>query len=186
MPRVQLRVRCKSERCAQSWQQISIIYFARAPLPRAAVAYAPDQFVSLACLCYDDPHFDHRSFHARAYEMLRQNSELADANIWCAAVAGNAAAVATFLDENPALVNRPGPNGWVPLIWASTPMRSTRLRRCTAWLGKATRSSSGCYSIAALHSRFEILFTTVPLSSGRSFSETRTCGSCCSSRRLRK
>ena len=24
------------------------------------------QFVDIACLCYDDPHYDHRSFHARA------------------------------------------------------------------------------------------------------------------------
>jgi ankyrin repeat protein len=77
-----------------------------------------DQFVNLACLCYDDPHFDHRSFHARAHEMLRQNPQLAEANIWSAAAAGNAAAATTFLDRNPALVNRPGPNGWVPLICA--------------------------------------------------------------------
>lgn len=29
-----------------------------------------DRFVEIACLCYDDPHYDHRSFHARAYQML--------------------------------------------------------------------------------------------------------------------
>ena len=76
----------------------------------------PDQFVSIACLCYDDPHYDHRSFHARAHEMLRQNPWLAEANIWCAAVTGNRGAVQSFLDEDPALVNRPGPHGWAPLL----------------------------------------------------------------------
>ncbi|MGH9662080.1 MAG: hypothetical protein ACRD96_26260, partial [Bryobacteraceae bacterium] len=40
-----------------------------------------DQFIDAACLCYDDPHFDHRSFHARAHEMLRQNGGLAEVNI---------------------------------------------------------------------------------------------------------
>jgi ankyrin repeat protein len=78
----------------------------------------PDQFVNLACLCYDDPHFDHRSFHAQAHALLRQNRWLGEANIWSAATAGNAAAVKAFLDEHPELANRPGPNGWVPLICA--------------------------------------------------------------------
>lgn len=47
-----------------------------------------DQFIGAACLCYDDPHFDHRSFHARAQELLRDNPGLAAANIWYAAKAG--------------------------------------------------------------------------------------------------
>ncbi len=76
------------------------------------------QFVELACLCYDDPHYDHRSFHARAHEMLRDKPWLAEVDIWCAAAAGNAGAVRTFLDRQPDLVNRPGPHGWVPLICA--------------------------------------------------------------------
>ncbi|HUE89306.1 MAG TPA: ankyrin repeat domain-containing protein [Vicinamibacterales bacterium] len=92
------------------------------PQLRAAVESADkepaDQFVDLACLCYDDPHFDHRSFYARAHEMLRQNPWLAEAGIWSAAAAGNASAVARFLDRNRELVSRPGPNGWVPLICA--------------------------------------------------------------------
>jgi len=78
----------------------------------------PDQFVSIACLCYDDPHYDHRSFHARAHEMLKANPWLAEANIWSAAAAGNADAVRALLDNNPALVHQPGPHGWVPLICA--------------------------------------------------------------------
>jgi len=78
----------------------------------------PDQFVSCACLCFDDPHYDHRSFHARAHEMLRQNPWLEEANIWSATVAGNTSAVKAFLDEDPDLVNRPGLHGWVPLICA--------------------------------------------------------------------
>lgn len=44
-----------------------------------------DQFVDLACLCYDDPHHDHRSFHARADKMLADHPERAEANIWTAA-----------------------------------------------------------------------------------------------------
>jgi ankyrin repeat protein len=78
----------------------------------------PDQFVSLACLCYDDPHFDHRTFHARAHEMLRRNPWLAEATLWSAAAAGNAGAVKSILDKDPGWVNRPGPHGWAPLICA--------------------------------------------------------------------
>jgi ankyrin repeat protein len=77
-----------------------------------------DQFVEIACLCYDDPHYDHRTFHARAQEMLAKHPELAEANIWAAAAAGNARAVESFLDDQPDLVNRPGPHGWAPLICA--------------------------------------------------------------------
>lgn len=94
-----------------SWPQLTVAV-------KSANKELADQFVNLACLCYDDPHFDHRSFHTRAYDMLRQNPRLAEANIWSAAAAGNAAAVTAFLDRNPGLVNRPGPNGWVPLICA--------------------------------------------------------------------
>ena len=92
------------------------------PQLKAAVEAAnrelPDEFVEIACLCYDDPHYDHRSFHARAHEMLRDRPWLAGANIWCAAAAGNTGAVKTFLDEEPELANRPGPHGWAPLICA--------------------------------------------------------------------
>ena len=77
-----------------------------------------DQFVELACLCYDDPHYDHRSFHARAFEMLREKPWLSEANIWCAAATGNARAVGKFLDRQPGLVNEAGLHGWAPLICA--------------------------------------------------------------------
>ena len=94
-----------------TWQQLRVaVETARTELP--------DQFVTIACLCYDDPHYDHRSFHARAYEMLRLNPWVAEANIWSAAAAGIPAAVANFLDAEPELVNRPGPHGWAPLICA--------------------------------------------------------------------
>jgi ankyrin repeat protein len=96
--------------------------FANWPQLRIAVVAAqhdlPDEFVTLACLCYDDPHYDHRMFHARAGELLRSHSWLASANIWCAAAAGNATAVATILNEDPDAVNRPGPYGWEPLLCA--------------------------------------------------------------------
>lgn len=77
-----------------------------------------DQFVDLACLCYDDPHYDHRSFHARAHAVLAADADLAGAHIWAAAAAGNARAVASFLEDEPELINRPGPHGWSPLFCA--------------------------------------------------------------------
>ncbi|MGO9258697.1 MAG: ankyrin repeat domain-containing protein [Bryobacteraceae bacterium] len=92
------------------------------PQLKAAVQAAnrelPDEFVEMACLCYDDPHYDHRSFHARAHEMLRAQPWLSEVNIWCAAAAGNTGAVRTFLDGEPELAGRPGPHGWEPLICA--------------------------------------------------------------------
>ncbi|HEX4164010.1 MAG TPA: ankyrin repeat domain-containing protein [Bryobacteraceae bacterium] len=94
--------------------------FASWPQLRVAVLSAnqhlPDQFITLACLCYDDPHYDHRSFHLRAHEVLQRNPWLAGANIWSAAAVGNATAIKAFLDENPDSVNHPGPHGWSPLI----------------------------------------------------------------------
>jgi ankyrin repeat protein len=96
--------------------------FASWPQMKVAVESAghnlADQFVETACLCYDDPHFDYRTFHVRAFEMLNANPWLAEANLWCAATAGNAAAARAFLDADPAGVNRPGPHGWTPLICA--------------------------------------------------------------------
>lgn len=78
----------------------------------------PDQFVEIGCLCYDDPHFDHRSFQARAHDMLRANPWLAEAHIWSAATAGNAAAVASFLESDPESANRADVHGWAPLLCA--------------------------------------------------------------------
>jgi ankyrin repeat protein len=95
----------------ESWPQMKVAI-------EAANRELPDEFVTIACLCHDDPHYDHRSFQARAREMLRDKPWLAEANIWNAATAGNATAVRTFLEEDPGLVNRPGPHGWVPLICA--------------------------------------------------------------------
>ncbi len=77
-----------------------------------------DEFVELACLCYDDPHYDHRSFHARAHEMLRHEPWLSEANIWSAAAAGNTDAVRAFLEKQPDLVNCHGTHRWAPLICA--------------------------------------------------------------------
>jgi ankyrin repeat protein len=94
-----------------SWPQLRIAV-------QSANQQLPEQFITLACLCHDDPHYDHRSFHARAHEMLRNNPWLAGASIWSAATAGNTIAVRTFLDESPSLVNQPGPHGWAPLICA--------------------------------------------------------------------
>ena len=40
-----------------SWPQLKVAV-------AAANRETADQFVELACLCHDDPHYDHRSFHA--------------------------------------------------------------------------------------------------------------------------
>lgn len=94
-----------------NWRQLRVAV-------EAANKELADQFVSLACLCHDDPHYDHRSFHARAHELLQNNPALAESNIWAATTAGNAAAVQAFLNLDPDLVNRPGLYGWAPLICA--------------------------------------------------------------------
>ena len=78
----------------------------------------PEQFISLACLCYGDPHYDYRTFHAQAHQMLLENRWLASADIWSAASAGNTAAVGAFLDENLTWLDHPGPHGWTPLFCA--------------------------------------------------------------------
>ncbi len=85
---------------------------------QSAQQSAADEFITVACLCYDDPHYDHRTFHQRASRLLRENPALAEANIWSAATSGNTGAVRTLLDDDPALVNAPGPHGWSPLLCA--------------------------------------------------------------------
>jgi ankyrin repeat protein len=94
-----------------SWPQLKVAV-------ESAHQQLPEQFVTIACLCYDDPHYDHRTFHARAHEMLERNRWLTGADVWSAATAGNVGAVKAFLEENPDLVNRPGPHGWTPLLCA--------------------------------------------------------------------
>jgi ankyrin repeat protein len=95
----------------ESWPQL------KAAVESAKLDQA-QEFVTLACLCFDDPHYDHRTFHHRAHQMLQTNPALPDATIWSAAAAGNTAAIRAFLQQNPALANRPGPHGWAPLICA--------------------------------------------------------------------
>jgi ankyrin repeat protein len=94
-----------------TWAQLKVAV-------NAANIDLPAEFVEIACLCHDDPHYDHRSFHARASAMLRDKPWLSSADIWCSAAAGNAAAVRASLDDQPELVDRPGPHGWSPLICA--------------------------------------------------------------------
>jgi ankyrin repeat protein len=95
----------------ESWPQLKVAV-------QSSNQELASQFVFIACLCYDDPHYDHRSFHIRAREMLTNHPELPEANIWAAAAAGNARAVEAFLDDAAELVNRPGPHGWTPLLCA--------------------------------------------------------------------
>ncbi|HEX4321287.1 MAG TPA: hypothetical protein VHZ52_10310 [Acidobacteriaceae bacterium] len=95
----------------ESWPQLKTAV-------EAAVLSEAEEFVTIACLCFDDPHFDHRNFHQRAHSMLQQQPELTSATIWSAAAAGNTAAVRVFLDQNSTSANQPGPYGWSPLICA--------------------------------------------------------------------
>lgn len=105
----------------ESWPQLKVaVESARKELAQ--------RFVEIACLCYDDPHYDHRSFHQRAGQMLIENPELADASIWSASAAGNAKAIESFFSREPATVNAAGPNGWTALFcacYARVPGRST-------------------------------------------------------------
>jgi ankyrin repeat protein len=77
-----------------------------------------EEFVDLACLCYDDPHYDHRSFHRRANDLLRRHPDLVENDIWAASAAGNIGIVESLLRSQPDLLDRPGPHGWVPLLCA--------------------------------------------------------------------
>ena len=56
----------------ESWPQMKVAV-------QSANQEAANQFVDLACLCYDDPHYDHRSFHIRAHDLLAARPELAEA-----------------------------------------------------------------------------------------------------------
>jgi ankyrin repeat protein len=95
----------------ESWPQMNVAV-------RAVNQELANQFIDLACLCYDDPHYDHRSFQARAHEILAQHPELAEVHIWAAAAAGNIAAVERFLDAKPEFLNLAGVHGWTPLFCA--------------------------------------------------------------------
>jgi ankyrin repeat protein len=95
----------------ESWPQLKVAV-------ATAHLEASEEFVTIACLCFDDPHYDHRTFHQRAHQMLQQSPALADATIWSAAAAGNTTAVRAFLNQDAGLIDRPGPFGWTPLICA--------------------------------------------------------------------
>ena len=95
----------------ESWPQLKTAV-------EAAAREQAEEFVFIACLCFDDPHYDHRTFHQRAHRMLLQQPELASATIWSAAAAGNTLAVRSFLDRDNSLIDRPGLYDWTPLICA--------------------------------------------------------------------
>jgi ankyrin repeat protein len=105
-----------------SWAQLKVAVL-------AARHDLPDQFLWLACLCFDDPHYDHRMFHQQATDLLRKHPWIASANLWAASAAGNVMAVHSILDAQPNLVNQPGPHGWPPLMCAcyarATPLEAS-------------------------------------------------------------
>ena len=74
-------------------------------------------FEQLACLGYFQT--DRPANRERAREMLAADPALAHRDIWAAACAGDADAVAAFLDGEPALLNeRGGYFDWQPLLYA--------------------------------------------------------------------
>jgi ankyrin repeat protein len=72
----------------------------------------------LACLCFDDPHYDHRAFHTRAHQLLEEHRWIAQTDLWAAAAVGHVRALTDLLDEQPNRVNAAGPYGWTPLLCA--------------------------------------------------------------------
>jgi ankyrin repeat protein len=76
------------------------------------------------------PRYDHRAGNLdRAEALLAIDAGLADADIYTAAVTGNAEAVRRRLGADPALATTPGgPRGWVPLLYACF-SRYLRLQR---------------------------------------------------------
>ncbi len=79
-------------------------------------AAVSDLFIRLACLTYGDWH---RSNASKARRLLADHPELATADLYCAAAAGDVAAVDAALERDPALVNvKGGPLGWEPLLYA--------------------------------------------------------------------
>ncbi len=87
------------------------------PPAEGSDADAPaDLFVRRACLVYGDWH---PSRAEKARQMLDEHPEIARANIYAAASAGDADAVRATLASDPALVNaRGGALGWEPLLYA--------------------------------------------------------------------
>jgi ankyrin repeat protein len=75
-----------------------------------------DVFVRLACLTYAGWH---PSNTVRALGMLTEDPELARANIYAAAAAGDVSEVRKIIDSDPASVNRTGGSlQWRPLLYA--------------------------------------------------------------------
>jgi ankyrin repeat protein len=75
-----------------------------------------DLFIRLACLTYGDWH---RSNASKARRLLADHPALATADLYCAAAAGDVAAVRAAIERDPALVNvKGGPLGWEPLLYA--------------------------------------------------------------------
>ena len=90
--------------------------FVWSPPPPPRADSLVDVFITQACLTYDNWH---RSNPAKALALLEQHPELAAANIYAAAAAGNVPAIAAMLDRDPALLNaKGGPVGWAPLLYA--------------------------------------------------------------------
>lgn len=92
--------------------------FAFDPLQPAGESDAPtaETLIRLACLTYGS--WD-KSWIADARRMLQDHPELAQADMYAAAAAGDVAAIRALLARNPALANaRGGPFAWPPLLYA--------------------------------------------------------------------
>jgi ankyrin repeat protein len=86
------------------------------PPPPTDATPLDEVFVRLACLVYGAWH---KSNVARAERLLRENPGVSGATIDSAAASGDVDAVLTFIQRDPARINRRGgPLNWPPLLYA--------------------------------------------------------------------
>src|SRR5438477_1677316 len=75
------------------------------------------RFLRLACLSYGG---DDRRYHAEARALLAAHDDIATANVFTMAAAGEADAAAAVLAQDPgAALREGGPHRWPPLLYAA-------------------------------------------------------------------
>lgn len=81
----------------------------------AAAASPADEFLTLACLRYED---DQPERWAQARQLLTEHPEVTQLSVYCAAAAADVPRLGTFLAADPGAARRPGgPFRWEPLFY---------------------------------------------------------------------
>ena len=112
-----------------SWSDVMTGLTSWNPPPPSAMESPADRFQYLACLVYGEWH---RRNPQLAEQLLAEHPELAAADLYCAAAAGNAAHVAALLDGDPALIDATGGAlRWPPLLYACYSRLEDRAGRST-------------------------------------------------------